>query len=349
MYVTQIEVDLSGEWSPPVIYAKQGDSGSRQADIGFLDHGVPYEMPDGTTAKVWVKKPDGTAVWNDASISGDRVIVDLTSQMLAAAGDALAEIALYSGDEQILSCSIFILRIEKNARSEQAAESSDEFGALDTLVQQAEESIPAAAEAAKRANDVAEEVEQKLANGDFVGPMGPQGPQGQQGPQGLQGEQGETGPQGPKGETGDTGPQGPQGSQGPKGDTGETGAMGPQGPTGATGPQGLQGPKGDTGETGATGPQGATGATGPAGATGPQGPKGDTGPQGPQGLQGPRGPQGEKGEQGESGITVPISGLFSLGVESDGCLYVYYTEGSDPPEFEYNSDTGELCYLTPTA
>lgn len=80
---------------------------------------------------------------------------------------------------------------------------------------------------------------------------------------------------------------------------------------------------------------------------GAEGPRGPAGAQGPRGEPGPQGPQGEKGEQGESGITVPISGLFSLGVESGGGLYAYYTEGSDPPEFEYNSDTGELYYLTP--
>lgn len=163
MYVTQIEVDLSGEWSPPVIYAKQGDVGARQADIGFLDHGVPYEIPEGATARIWVKKPDGTAVWNDASISDNRVIVDLTSQMLVAAGDALAEIALYIGDEQILSCSIFILRIEKNARSEQAVESGNEFGVLDSLVQEAQGSIPAATEAAAAANEAAEAANQAAA------------------------------------------------------------------------------------------------------------------------------------------------------------------------------------------
>ena len=139
------------------------------------------------------------------------------------------------------------------------------------------------------------------------------GAEGPRGPAGPQGPQGKPGPEGP------IGPEGPQGPKGGKGDTGETGPMGPQGPIG---PQGEQGPKGETGAQG---------------------------PQGPQGIQGPQGPQGEKGEQGESGITVPISGIFSLGVESDGGLYAYYTEGSDPPEFEYNSDTGELYYLTPSA
>ena len=125
-----------------------------------------------------------------------------------------------------------------------------------------------------------------------------------------------------------------RGHRGDKGDTGETG------PQGEPGPEGPPGPKGDPGEIGLEGPRGPEG---------PQGPKGDKGDTGETGPMGPQGPQGEKGEQGESGITVPISGIFSLGVEPDGGLYAYYTEGSDPPEFEYSSDTGELYYLTPSA
>ena len=160
MYVTKIEVDLSGACTPAVVYAKQGDANARRVDIGLLDHGTLYAITDGVTARVWVKKPDGTAVWNDASVSDNRVIVDLTSQMLAAAGDALAEIALYSGDEQILSCSVFTLRVEKNVRSEQAVESDNEFGALDTLVQQAETSIPAANQAAEKASQAATDANQ---------------------------------------------------------------------------------------------------------------------------------------------------------------------------------------------
>lgn len=138
-----------------MVYAKQGDANARRVDIGLLDHGTLYAITDGVTARVWVKKPDGTAVWNNAIVSDNRVIVDLTSQMLAAVGDALAEIALYSGGEQILSCSVFTLRVEENVRSEQAVESDNEFGALDTLVQQAEISIPAANQAAEEASQAA--------------------------------------------------------------------------------------------------------------------------------------------------------------------------------------------------
>ena len=136
------------------------------------------------------------------------------------------------------------------------------------------------------------------------------------------------------GATGVKGEQGPMGPQGPSGATGAAGSTGPQGPKGATGATGPQGPKGDAGATG------AKGATGP---TGPQGVKGEQGERGPQGIQGIQGPKGEKGERGDSGITVPLSGFFSLTVDSDGNLWSHVAEGAAPP-LSYDPSTGELYY-----
>ena len=155
MYTTQIDLDLSGERMPAVVYAKQGDVSARQLDIGFIDNGPVYKIPEAATARIWIKKPDGTAVYNEAEISGDRVLAELTSQSLAAAGDARAEIALYQG-ETLLSTSVFVIRIERNVRSEDAAESSNEFGVLNTLVKDAESAIPSAVEAAKKASEAAQ-------------------------------------------------------------------------------------------------------------------------------------------------------------------------------------------------
>lgn len=137
------------------------------------------------------------------------------------------------------------------------------------------------------------------------------------------------------GATGVKGAQGPMGAQGPIGATGVAGATGPQGPKGATGPTGPQGPKGDIGATGATGAKGATGATGP------QGVKGEQGERGPQGIQGPK---GEKGDRGDSGVTVPLSGFFSLTVDSDGNLWSHVADGAAAPPLSYDTSTGELYY-----
>lgn len=138
-----------------------------------------------------------------------------------------------------------------------------------------------------------------------------------------------SGATGVKGEQGATGPQGPVGA------TGVAGSTGPQGPKGATGATGPQGPKGDAGATGATGAKGATGPTGP------QGVKGEQGERGPQGIQGPK---GEKGERGDSGVTVPLSGFFSLTVDSDGNLWSHVVDGAAAPPLSYDPSTGELYY-----
>lgn len=85
------------------------------------------------------------------------------------------------------------------------------------------------------------------------------------------------------------------------------------------------------------------------GAKGDKGLKGDTGARGPQGLKGDtgeQGPQGLKGDKGDAGITVPVSGLFSLGVDNDGNLVAYYSDAaSTPPRFEYDRSTGNVYYI----
>ena len=80
----------------------------------------------------------------------------------------------------------------------------------------------------------------------------------------------------------------------------------------------------------------------PQGATGNTGPKGDTGAQGPQG---PQGIQGPKGDTGASGVIGTMSGLFALEMEPNGDLYVLYEDGTTPPQFEYDSTTGNLYYV----
>ena len=112
-------------------------------------------------------------------------------------------------------------------------------------------------------------------------------------------------------------------------------------PRGATGIQGPKGETGATGERGSQGPQGPKGDTGPQGLTGPQGVKGEQGERGPQGIQGPK---GEKGDRGDSGVTAPLSGFFSLTVDSDGNLWSHVADGAAAPPFSYDSTTGELYY-----
>ena len=161
-----------------------------------------------------------------------------------------------------------------------------QYGLMKTAVQNTDAAAKRADDAASGAQKIANDVQKKLDNGEFVGAQGPKGEKGDTGAQGLRGEKGDTGERGPQGETGATGPQGPKG---------ETGAIGPQGPRGETGATGPQGPKGKDGEVtfeSLTDEQIAS-LRGEPGAKGEKGEKGDPGA------------QGEKGEKGDPGRDAP--------------------------------------------
>ena len=83
--------------------------------------------------------------------------------------------------------------------------------ALQNGLNQVQESIKELNQVTDNANDLVDEINQKLANGEFVGPQGPTGPQGEVGPVGPEG------PQGPKGEKGDKGDKGDVGFKEKKG------------------------------------------------------------------------------------------------------------------------------------
>lgn len=60
------------------------------------------------------------------------------------------------------------------------------------------------------------------------------------------------------------------------------------------------------------------------------------------------GRDGEKGEKGDDGsvLSVPVSGFFNMGVDSSGNLWVYHSDSDKVPDFEYDSASGNLYYVT---
>jgi hypothetical protein len=48
----------------------------------------------------------------------------------------------------------------------------------------------------------------------------------------------------------------------------------------------------------------------------------------------------------ESYVSSPISGLFNMSVDADGNLWVYHSDSDKAPNFEYDSATGNLYYVT---
>lgn len=64
-------------------------------------------------------------------------------------------------------------------------------------------------------------------------------------------------------------------------------------------------------------------------------------------FNGAPGEQGPPGPQGESGVMAPASGMFSLYLDpATGDLYAEYPDGSTQPQFEYDSESGNLYFVT---
>ena len=293
-----------GMTAMPSLFA-MGDKLAHVLRVRVKAGGEPVDLT-GWTVTASVVRQDQATVMMAGRVVGDAAEVTLEAPCYSQSGGFTLSVAI--GREQQL-ITIFCGRGDvTRTRTDSLVDpghtipSVDEiiaqYGLMKTAVQNTDAAAKRADDAASGVQKVANDVQKKLDNGEFVGAQGPKGEKGEPGPQGPQGETGATGPQGPQGETGATGPQGPKG---------ETGATGPQGPKGETGAIGPQGPRGETGATGPQGPKGKDGEVTFESLTDEQiaSLRGEPGAKGEKGEKGDPGAKGEKGEKGDPGRDAP--------------------------------------------
>lgn len=210
-------------------------------------------------------------------------------------GRGQAQITIQDADGTIIKTAIACTRVNESL-GDAIAPAPDP---VETWIDKATGTLANVERAGNAAQAVADEVQRRLDDGDFVGPQGPRGDRG---------ETGTIGPQGPKGEKGDKGDKGEQGDTGPQGETGEKGDAFTYDDFTPEQLESLRGPKGDTG---ATGPQGKEGAVGPQGLQGAKGDKGDTGDKGEKGAKGDKGDKGDTGAKGEPGKDAVIDATLT--------------------------------------
>lgn len=130
--ITDLSLDLYGETKYYQVSAKQYDKASRQIHITLLNNGVIYQIPSEAVLIINVKKPDGKFVYNQCTKSGNKIVVEMTNQMLAAAGTAIADVNVKTSDgSQLLSSASFSIEIEPSMRNENAIISSNEMTLID--------------------------------------------------------------------------------------------------------------------------------------------------------------------------------------------------------------------------
>ena len=136
--ITDVKIDMYGETQYYMASAKQGDKATRYLRIQLMNNGNEFQIPDDVTLIANIKKPDGKYCYNECTKQGNRVMVQLTNQALAAAGTAYCDIEMRDeSGELILSSAAFAIEIEQSMRNESAIESSNEIKAFDKRLEEA--------------------------------------------------------------------------------------------------------------------------------------------------------------------------------------------------------------------
>ena len=153
---------------------------------------ITAKQPGGVEYPAAVKQEGGILTWEITSADiGDKT------------GRGQAQITIQDADGTVIKTAIACTRIGESLGDATAPAPNP----VETWIDKATGTLANVERAGNAAQAVADEVQRRLDNGDFVGP---QGPQGEKGEHGEKGEKGAPGAQGEKGEKGDPGKDAPQ-------------------------------------------------------------------------------------------------------------------------------------------
>lgn len=159
--IHRISLDIHDTGSQVSISAKKGDT-ARSIYITLTENGKPYRIAEGCSAVFTAVKPDKNYLFNDCTIKDNVIVYDFTEQTVPIVGQVHCEITLYDADNERITSPRFDFVVDDVVYNDEEIVSSDEATAL----------ISATAEAkavTKQAENIVNEVEQKLANGEFNG------------------------------------------------------------------------------------------------------------------------------------------------------------------------------------
>lgn len=183
-YRKSLDLQKNGvQWSVDI---KKNDVNSRKIVISLTDGGKTFNLDENMIVTVYAKKPDENIIYSNCKIESGLVIYEPTKQCISAEGTVNCELRIYSENSsgsQLLTSPRFSIEVYGVLSNEEHLVSTNEYSALTEATMKAQE-------ATAKANDIADEITQKLESGELKGEKGEQGPRGEQGPQGEQGIQG---------------------------------------------------------------------------------------------------------------------------------------------------------------
>ena len=157
------------------LVGRQGEGGTRQLVFDCAD--VLAEYPDALIVCAMQRAGDRTAYLKDCATDGTNRAVTLESADVAVPGVLKIELRALIGDD-VRKSAVYIAKVAESLRGAQDRPGNpiaDVLNRIDMTISRAEESIAEAEAAARSAREVANTVQTKLDNGDFVGPAGKPG------------------------------------------------------------------------------------------------------------------------------------------------------------------------------
>lgn len=139
---------------------------------------ITVKQPGRAEYPAVVKQEDGILTWEITSADiGDK------------AGSGQAQITIRDADGTVIKTAIACTRVSESLGNATAPAPDP----VETWIDKATGTLANVEQAGNAAQAIADEVQQRLDNGDFVGPQGPQGPKGEKGDKGDRGAKGEPG------------------------------------------------------------------------------------------------------------------------------------------------------------
>lgn len=131
--------------------------------LPIVIHFRDFQIPSGATARVFVAKADGNAVYTTATIDGNDVTVDVTDQMFIELGMALMQISIMDGEEELVSF-VQPVDVKQNLKAGDFTESITDVSFLDDAIEQANEAVNTATAAAQQAATAVQNANTAVSN-----------------------------------------------------------------------------------------------------------------------------------------------------------------------------------------
>ncbi|MCI8582382.1 MAG: hypothetical protein HFH13_04525 [Dorea sp.] len=137
--------------------------------IPIILHIRDYDVPSGSTARVYVRRPDGTIEYDVATVSGNDVAVNVKTSMFSVAGNSILQVKIIKGSAILITFGITVCvkpnHMEEKVKGENVADIVEkELGAIKAAVEKAKEEAESYKDTAMEKAEAAERSAENAAN-----------------------------------------------------------------------------------------------------------------------------------------------------------------------------------------